>query len=233
MRNIIRYKKNSKFVLLPKPKIVGFRLTLNMNKKVTYFILISISIFYLVFSQKSICQVTSNYKYLNDSNLIVEYIDSASQLKYNKPDSSKQILEKALGIARKNSLQINEAEILNRIGGIYYILGKYDLSMDYFSQAFEVYSELKNKKGIAASYNNMGMIYGVHSHYQKTIYYHKKSIKICKEINDIKLLGTNYFNLGIIYNEKGENDSALIFANKAIEQYNKLNLPEENIRVYN
>jgi len=153
----------------------------------------------------------------NDSLLIIKYENQSQTFNYNNPDSANFYLLKALKIAIKHNYRKIQADILSKIGGKHYILGEYDLALDYFSSGFKIYQEINDKKGIAVGYNNIGMIYNMQARVDKAISYHKKSLAICHFINDSTLMATNLFNLGISYDQKNNYDSAIISCNKSYE----------------
>jgi len=170
--------------------------------------------FYNVFSQEK--TQTSIEINENDSLLAVFYETQSLTFRYTDPDSSRFYLEKALNISKKNNFKSIEASVLSKMGGNYYVLGEYDLALDYFVSGFKIFEELDHKKGIAVGYNNIGMIYNIQGRIDKAISYHKKSLRICKIINDSTLMATNLFNLGISYEQNKKYDSAIISSNKAL-----------------
>lgn len=185
-----------------------------MWTKIALVFLLSLNLtLYNVFSQENEYPIEINK---SDSLLVVFYQNQAEIYKYTNPDSSRIFLDRALEISRKNKFKFSEATILSKIGGNLYILGEYDLSLDYFTSGFNIFKELNNKKGIAVGYNNSGMIYNIQGRTIKAINYHKKSLAICKVINDSTLMATNLFNLGITYEQNKDYDSAIIFSNKGL-----------------
>lgn len=165
--------------------------------------------------------------------MAVYYENLGLLYKYTNPDSSKFFLEKSLVITRENGFKLMEATVLSKIGGNLYIIGDYDLSLDYFTSGFKIFKELNYNRGIAVGYNNIGLIYDIQGRNDKAISYHKKSIIICKLINDSTLLATNLFNMGISYEQNKDYDSAIISSNKALLISIGLNNNNQTFMIYN
>lgn len=195
-------------------------------------ILFSINLtFCNVFSQEGVLSHIENNT--SDSLMAVYYENLGLSYEYTNPDSSKFFFEKSLAITRENGFKLMEATILSKIGGSLYILGDYDLSLDYFTSGFKIFKELNYNRGIAVGYNNIGMIYDIQGRNDKAISYHKKSIIICKLINDSTLLATNLFNLGISYEQNKDYDSAIISSNKALLISKGQNNNNQTFMIYN
>lgn len=195
-------------------------------------ILFSINLtFCNVFSQEGVLSHIENNT--SDSLMAVYYENLGLSYEYTNPDSSKFFFEKSLAITRENGFKLMEATILSKIGGNLYILGDYDLSLDYFTSGFKIFKELNYIRGIAVGYNNIGMIYDIQGRNNKAISYHKKSIIICKLINDSTLLATNLFNLGISYEQNKDYDSAIISSNKALLISKGQNNNNQTFMIYN
>lgn len=203
-----------------------------MWTKIVLSILFLINLTFInAFSQDEVLTDVENRT--SDSLLAVYYESQGLIYKYTNPDSSKFFLEKSLAITRENDFKLMEATILNKIGGNLYILGEYDLTLDYFTSGFKIFKELNYNKGIAVGYNNIGMIYNIQGRTNKAISYHKKSIIICKVINDSSLLATNLFNLGISYEQNKDYDSAIISSNKALLISKAQNNNNQTFMIYN
>lgn len=165
--------------------------------------------------------------------MAVYYENLGLLYKYTNPDSSKFFYEKSLTITRENGFKLMEATVLSKIGGNLYIIGDYDLSLDYFTSGFKIFKELNYNRGIAVGYNNIGLIYDIQGRNDKAISYHKKSIIICKLINDSTLLATNLFNMGISYEQNKDYESAIISSNKALLISKGLNNNNQTFMIYN
>ena len=102
----------------------------------------------------------------------------------------------------------NETDgILNNLGSIYYYMGDFQQSMDYYLQSLKIRelkkdnSDPKSIKKIAQSYNNIGLLLKSQQNYAGAVDYYTKAVKIKQNLNDIAGLITTYSNLGVVYME--------------------------------
>ncbi len=148
-----------------------------------------------------------------------EQIDALHQLgkiiKNDDPDSSIILFKKGVEFAIAHNDRFNEAFFLSRIGGSYYIKGIYDKSLEYFSNALKIWTDIESEEGIMRGLNNVAIIYHMVGEEEKAISNHKESVKMCISLNDSSMLALNYLNLALIYNDLNKYDSALFYVNRS------------------
>jgi tetratricopeptide (TPR) repeat protein len=105
----------------------------------------------------------------------------------------------------------------NDIGLCYSKKGNYDLAIEYYYKAKEIFGDKTEQ--IPTIYNNTGLAYGNKGEYDKAIEFHRKALKIFQEILGEKhpSTATSYNNIGTAYNHKGEYDKAIEFYQKALK----------------
>ncbi len=123
----------------------------------------------------------------------------------------------------------------NNIGMVYYYMGKYDKTIEFYKKSLKIDEELGSKSGVALSYNNIGSVYdGIANdavgfknnklalpNYDTAIAYYSKSLTICLEIKDKKGLMLNYNNLGATFCGKGNCSSSEGNSLEAADNYKK------------
>lgn len=170
---------------------------------------------------------------VDSSQSILYFRNTGDSFKFNYPDSAQYYYQKALILARGQNNISEEADVLSKIGGAYYILGDYFQSLSNFSEALEIWSALEDQRGIAAGLNNIGLILTVQEKYDLAIDHHRRSISICRQVHDTLLEERNLFNLGITYSAKKNYDSALYYTQMAQQLCDQINYPREKMRLYN
>ncbi len=173
---------------------------------------------------------------ISDSLKIEAMISLGVEYKYVKPDTAKKYFNRALSEAEKTQIILLQAKANNGMGGVNYILGAYDFSLDYFYRAQQLYKNIGHKKGVAISYNNIGLIQNMQKKYYAAIANHKKSIEMCKQIADTNFWATNLHNLGIVYNNietENKQDSALLFARQGQELFYAIGQKNQAMRINN
>jgi DNA-binding CsgD family transcriptional regulator/Tfp pilus assembly protein PilF len=97
--------------------------------------------------------------------------------------------------------------VLNNLGSIYYYMGDFEKSMDYYLQSLKIREAKKDKKdpksvkNVAQSYNNIGLLLKSQKNYGEAVKYYTKALTIKKELNDVSGLITTYSNLGVVFME--------------------------------
>ncbi len=193
-----------------------------------------------IFDRDSLLRAyNSQYNGLSDSIKMDLLIKIGDSYKYQMPDSSLAFLERALYIAKEQGYSIIEGQIISRIGGRYYVLGKYDFALEHFLESLELFEKIGFMEGIAVSYNNIGLIQNMQQEFRAAIENHQRSIRICKQINDSLIMARNYQNMGISFNQLGIYDSAiyfdtaLVYAEKSSKVYKNIGMENEGKRLYN
>ena len=121
--------------------------------------------------------------------------------------SGKQIFTKALfyGInVEQKAGETTPAIILNEIGFIFDIFGKYDAALAYYQRAQKAYSEIGDRQGEGTTLNNISQIYAyAKGDYDTALDYLEQSLKIQQEIGDRQGEGATLNNISQIYDAKG------------------------------
>ncbi|MEO6612510.1 MAG: hypothetical protein ABIT05_13875, partial [Chitinophagaceae bacterium] len=148
-------------------------------------------------------------------------------------DSALWYREKALALARKLHLKINEADILTGEGYMYLLLGDYPKSLMILLQALEILkgtnkvrdpypiswgqSDGTTRLGtLSVVYGNFGLLYGLTGDRKKEIENYRESVRIAETINDSETVAIGYGLLGKTFSDAGNYDSSLFFANKSL-----------------
>jgi signal transduction histidine kinase len=166
-------------------------------------------------SDSNIHNINGNWE-INYQN-IDKIIEKGDKYSKSFPDSSFIYYEISLRLAQENNDIRNEARIYSKIGGVKYLIGEYDSSLENFVIALNKWRTEKNKQGIATGLNNIALIYNILDNYKEALDYHKNSTFLCKEIEDSSLLALNYFNMSLVYLNMHEYDSAIIYANHCLK----------------
>jgi len=109
-----------------------------------------------------------------------------------------------------------EANRLLRQGIQQFQTSQFREALQSWEKALQIYREIKNPKGEAASLNNLGTAYGFLGKYQKAIEYQQQSLVITREIKDrqgeVDALG----NLGIAYGSLGQYQKAIEYQQETL-----------------
>ncbi|MCI0389220.1 MAG: tetratricopeptide repeat protein [Acidobacteria bacterium] len=153
--------------------------------------------------------------------------DEAAQLrKEPSGDSLRASIEKlnqALALWRELGDTPIEAKVLGELGGIYYSLGNYGASHDYFKQALSLCKAGQECAWEAGMSGNLGLVCTALGRYQEALDYHNRAIPLLRAKKDDIGLSTAISNLGLLYWSMGEHQRAIECYNEALEVYRRFN----------
>ena len=172
------------------------------------------------------------------SNFAFANVDSLQKtLKYSFPDTAKvnklNLLSKqykdtdaekgleyglsALKLAIKLNYKNGIGYAHNNIGLNYWRMGVYDLTLENYFKALDIFETLKNSSGLATTNNNIGLIYFAHSQYEKAIVYLEKSIELSTVLKNKIDVSRSQHNLGLVYNELKQHNLSLRWHLKSLK----------------
>ncbi len=158
----------------------------------------------------------------------------------NDPQKRIDYGTKALSLAKKHHLKVDEIYALMSIGIGYSLLSDNNEAVKFHQQALTLAGKIHNKKLAGKIHNELGIDYKYLGKYDKALEHFIKYISIFEEIeqeNDDKAIllsiahGLN--NIGVIYDEMGEYDKALEYYNQVLEIRNTMNDLNGKALVYN
>ena len=110
-----------------------------------------------------------------------------------------------------------KAQLLSRIGKIYYDMCDYQNALSFYREALKIYEMMKDKEQIATKYNAIGMILEAQGNYLTALENFRKAYEIYEAINDKEGLGDTYNNMGSCYDEMGNYTEALKHYQEALK----------------
>ncbi len=123
---------------------------------------------------------------------------------FSQPDSAYYFAQLEYDYAKSKGLKKQIASALNTQGVSFWIRGKYDSALNYYTRSLTIREEIGDKKGIAYSLGNFGIIYKNQGDYARAIEYYTRSLSIEEEIGNKKGIAVNYNNIGNIYKIQGD-----------------------------
>jgi serine phosphatase RsbU (regulator of sigma subunit) len=95
-------------------------------------------------------------------------------------------------------------------------LGKYNLAIQYASDAAKIRMEAGDLKSAAGSLNNLAISYGNLGDYKQSLNYHFQSLALRESLQDKLGISVSYLNIGDSYNTQGKLDESEKFLMKAL-----------------
>ncbi|MBR9921880.1 MAG: tetratricopeptide repeat protein [Bacteroidetes bacterium] len=166
------------------------------------------------------------------------YEEDQYQAALEQTNNSLKLYEQALVIRESLDDLEGQAEIFNNIGLTHKNRGSFynklddpasaelewQLALDLFEQALEIWQESDNKQGILQLYNGFGDVYRRQGKYALALDYVQKSFDLSEDIGDQKALQNAYKDLARVYAATGEFERAYEFRKLYDEtRYDRMN----------
>jgi signal transduction histidine kinase len=161
-----------------------------------------------------------------------------------KPELSIKYLYQGIGVAKKNDLKNELADLYNMLATGYYSLyaedSNYtkkslafvDSSNKYFTKGIEICNEIGDSIDLGRIYNNMSGMYEYKKEYKKVLESIQKSLAISKAIDDEYLWSEPYTNMSLAYINLKDFKNAKLYLDTAINIAKKYNNNESLLSCY-
>lgn len=126
----------------------------------------------------------------------------------NQLQESIDVLEKVLGIARRNALIDERKKILNGLAVVHTLRAEYDKALEYNFESLVIRQQEGDKAQISITLNNIGLVYFKFSNNDEALRYFNEALDLKNEINDTYDLDILYINIGLCYVELGRFEEA-------------------------
>ena len=120
------------------------------------------------------------------------------------------VLIELLEFSRKEDTELKTEQLLNQIGICYKELGDFDNCLLYYRQAYEVFYQQENLKGMAGVLINIGNVYKVYERYDGALEHYNRALELIGEREGFEEhRALMYSSVGGIHRKRGELDIAL------------------------
>ncbi|HEU4497143.1 MAG TPA: tetratricopeptide repeat protein, partial [Flavobacterium sp.] len=133
---------------------------------------------------------------------------------YSNLPKAEFYLNKAKDAAERSNDNNLNADVAHNFGATYYIIGSYEIALQKFLEALDLYEKENNKEGILKCYIGQGLIQQGIGRNREAIKLFEKAIDLNKDVNNDALLSRSYFNIGI-------SESELYNFEKAYQNFHK------------
>ena len=126
----------------------------------------------------------------------------------NNLGNSLEFYFQALELAQKDSLFLQEANTMVKIGEIYTLKGDFLLAQNFFTDAVEHFEAIQNPLGIAHTTNVLGDIYRQTGDLNQALAHYYQSIRLFEEANQLNASAEAYNNIGLVLEKQNKFESA-------------------------
>lgn len=113
----------------------------------------------------------------------------------------------------------DEADRLLNQAGEAFRVSQYQVALDLWQSALEIYRDTGNRKGEASSLGNLGLTYGSLGEYQRAIDFQQQSLLIKREIGDRQGEANSIGNLCNAWKSQNRPEVAIVFYKDAVNMY--------------
>jgi serine phosphatase RsbU (regulator of sigma subunit) len=133
---------------------------------------------------------------------------------------------KSLEISRKSradNYKRQEAYVLNRMGIIYKLQGKYEQAIKCYQQSLTIYESLKIPLQMGLATANIGNTYlSMGVDFNKALKYYEQALQLFEKAGSKTYMAMVLGNIGLIYKEKNQNMNSLKFFYKSLAIYEEI-----------
>src|SRR6266540_2716885 len=143
----------------------------------------------------------------------------AERLQNGTLEAKRKSIEKyheALDLYRRATDRSGEAQTLNNIGEVYWLLGEMRKALEKFNEALPIFQLVSDRRGEAVTLNNIGAIYWALGETQKALEKYNESMPIRRTVGDRIGEAQTLNNIGAAYQSLGETQKALDKHNEAL-----------------
>jgi len=185
---------------------------------VAYFVNLSFAQIAEINSLKNIINTTKD-----DSVKLITYLLLSDKIKFEHPDSNRQVYNDAINFAKKKNHKMTIAGLYNNRAISYGVYEQNDSSINYFRRAIKLYTEIDSSlPQLGYAYNNISLVYSNIGYFNLAIKYQLKAVKFSESINDTAKIASHMNNLAATFHDMDEPKKALVYALQASDMYNKL-----------
>src|SRR5262245_3299351 len=144
----------------------------------------------------------------------------AKELQDGSPDAKRKSIEKyqeALELYRRAGDRDGEAQALNNISEIYWVLGEKQRALGLLNEALLIRRAVGNRKEEATTLTNMGVVYLSLGEMQKALEKFNEALPICRAIGDRRGEADTLNQIGRYYLDVEEMQKALEKYNEALQ----------------
>ncbi len=155
-----------------------------------------------------------------DSNSVSILWKLAEQYQFFKPDTTVQLAQKALLLARHINYTEGESRSLAVMATGQYLLGNYTAALNNYMQKLQIEEKRNSSRNYASALNNIGLMYILLSEYPNALDYLRRADSTVQVAGDVvkKELGNKVLvNLGETFFRMKKMDSANVYFSAALE----------------
>lgn len=137
--------------------------------------------------------------------------------KINKPEKAFDVYKELIDLAEKSESNLMLAEVYENMGLLFSSIKDIEKSISYFGKSLQLYSKIKDWKGIAKCYLNLGNSNSSKGYTDLAIECFEKGLEIDAKYNNNEKKAEFLSGIGTVYFNLSNNEKALYFYKEALK----------------
>jgi serine phosphatase RsbU (regulator of sigma subunit) len=143
-------------------------------------------------------------------------------------ESAVKYLEQSLELYREFGSQNEIAYAIIQLGNVYKrVLPVYEIGLKHYAEAFDIFKELDDKRGLADVLNNIGTILEFQGKLEEALGYYLRSLAYVKQVDEKYLLGVSLNDIGSVEMKLGKFSDAKGHLEESLKLAYELGDPRE------
>jgi signal transduction histidine kinase len=161
---------------------------------------------------------------ITDSPAYVDALNRIGMLSYEQSaDTTLVYANKARDIARRIDYAPGVADATNNLGIFFDINGSSELALHYYSDAYNMYNQLRDTSNAAQTLMNMAMVYNTNGNDKKAIARYSEAMRLASLLSRDSILSLVIYNFLLQYQKSFAPDSVDFYIAKATQIAEKYN----------
>ncbi len=204
-----------------------------MRKKISYIFLFFLSVNYFLLHSQTRVLDSLNALFLlsNDTSKVLTLTKISGKLATNNPQQGERIADSALMFSKRINYRYGIGLSYQAIANAQNTIGKYDLAITNLLKAIDIYTELKNRKGLILTYNTLANAYlGLKSNDKAYINYNNANLLAKQQPINKHMVAVTSIGLANILLERKEYQKGISYFLEAEKEF--LNENQELMAAY-
>ncbi|KAF0232902.1 MAG: hypothetical protein FD167_4712, partial [bacterium] len=137
----------------------------------------------------------------------------------------------ALPYWQKASEQNAIADVYRKLAESYYLISKYQESINYFTKELEIRRSNKDRSREARSIKNLGIVYYAMGDDEQALKYYNQALELGKELSNREIIAQTLNFLGTLYRSNGEGRKSIEYNKQSLTIWEELNETEETAKI--
>lgn len=142
-------------------------------------------------------------------------ISNAQKNTYKKPELAEQEARKALAKAEVQDMPIKQGEALRIMGGSFFVRGDYDLALDNFLAARQLFEDHQDTAKLCRIMSNIGLVYKSLNNFETSLEYYGKALQL-SQANDSLARSKIFNNIGVVHKHLKAYDTAFSYFSRSL-----------------